>query len=283
MSGRVDKAASDGVESQVQLTRRFVAGRGGEAPPPLCTFFYVDALNLYYGALRDSPYRWLDVAAFCAATLRQKPHFNEDNPSSWRPELPFLFQSRQNAFHIAGIKIFTALVSKMEWDPEARNRQINYHNALKAHDSAKLIDICYGTFNINKNWKRDAGNFNLKHRVILPEEKGSDVNLALHMLKDAYENKYECAVMVSNDTDLMAALEMVRARGKLAGVVFPVGGKRNPASDLQKNTDFYIKIHKNNISSVSHQLPETVKNSKGKKLCRPPEWGKPRESEKRSV
>ena len=38
--------------------------------------------------------------------------------------------------------------------------------------------------------------------VIKTEEKGSDVNLAVHLLNDAWLDRYECAVVVSNDSDL---------------------------------------------------------------------------------
>ena len=42
------------------------------------------------------------------------------------------------------------------------------------------------------------------------EEKGSDVNLALHLLNDAWLNAFDCAVIVSNDSDLAPALKMVK-------------------------------------------------------------------------
>jgi hypothetical protein len=36
------------------------------------------------------------------------------------------------------------------------------------------------------------------------EEKGSDVNLAVHLLDDSWRSGFDCAVIVSNDSDLMA-------------------------------------------------------------------------------
>jgi uncharacterized LabA/DUF88 family protein len=44
--------------------------------------------------------------------------------------------------------------------------------------------------------------------VIKTEEKGSDVNLAIHLLHDAYQSRYECAVIVSGDSDLLAAVQI---------------------------------------------------------------------------
>ena len=35
----------------------------------LKTNVYIDAFNLYYGCLRKTPYRWLDLGAFCSRML----------------------------------------------------------------------------------------------------------------------------------------------------------------------------------------------------------------------
>ena len=32
-------------------------------------YVYIDGFNLYYGAVKDSPYRWLDLGALCAHML----------------------------------------------------------------------------------------------------------------------------------------------------------------------------------------------------------------------
>ncbi len=41
------------------------------------------------------------------------------------------------------------------------------------------------------------------------EEKGSDVNLAAHLLNDAWKNVFDVAAVISNDTDLIAPIQMV--------------------------------------------------------------------------
>ena len=46
-------------------------------------------------------------------------------------------------------------------------------------------------------------------RVVKTEEKGSDVNLATNLLVDAFHNKYELAVIVSKDSDLLAPIKVV--------------------------------------------------------------------------
>lgn len=48
--------------------------------------------------------------------------------------------------------------------------------------------------------------------IIKTEEKGSDVNLAVHPLNDGWLDAYDCAVVVSNDSDLAEAMRLVKAR-----------------------------------------------------------------------
>ena len=54
------------------------------------------------------------------------------------------------------------------------------------------------------------------------EEKGSDVNLALHLLNDAWKGLFDAAVVISNDTDLITPIRMVAVeRAKPIFVVCP--------------------------------------------------------------
>ena len=72
MTAGVDIAAGDGVQLSTQLTRRRAAGRGEMADvSPFRIFFYLNALNLYYGALRNTPHRRLDIIAFCRNIIRE--------------------------------------------------------------------------------------------------------------------------------------------------------------------------------------------------------------------
>ena len=48
--------------------------------------------------------------------------------------------------------------------------------------------------------------------ILDTEEKGSDVNLASHLLLDGFDDEYEMAVVVSNDSDLELPIRMVRTR-----------------------------------------------------------------------
>ena len=98
------------------------------------------------------------------------------------------------------------------------------------------------------------------------EEKESDVNIATHLVLDAYENKYDCAVLISNDTDLKAPLEAIKDCKKLIGIISPV---RNMHKDLKLISNFQKRIS-NNILGKS-QFSKRLKDNKGKFYC-PQEW-----------
>jgi hypothetical protein len=69
--------------------------------------------------------------------------------------------------------------------------------------------------------------------VIRTEEKGSDVNLATHLLVDGFRSTYACAVIVSNDSDLAEPIRVIRSElGVPVGVVNPHrASKRSRAID----------------------------------------------------
>ena len=46
--------------------------------------------------------------------------------------------------------------------------------------------------------------------VFRTEEKGSDVNLAVHLVNDVHQNTFDCAVVISNDSDLAKAMRIVK-------------------------------------------------------------------------
>ena len=57
------------------------------------------------------------------------------------------------------------------------------------------------------------------------EEKGSDVNVASHLLSDVLTNQVNAAVVVSNDSDLAVPLRVARDRVPV-GLVHPGAGYR---------------------------------------------------------
>jgi hypothetical protein len=46
--------------------------------------------------------------------------------------------------------------------------------------------------------------------VLKTEEKGSDVNIAAHLVNDAHKGRFEAAVLITNDSDLLTPMQIVR-------------------------------------------------------------------------
>jgi len=91
------------------------------------------------------------------------------------------------------------------------------------------------------------------------EEKGSDVNVATHLLTDVLGRKVDAAIVVSNDSDLKLPIRMVRDRVPL-GVVNPRNGPT--AGDLRGNPSDGVGGHwwrqLRAEDFTSHQLPDVV-------------------------
>ena len=114
----------------------------------------------------------------------------------------------------------------------------------------------------------DPGPFKKTAEVIKTEEKGSDVNLALHVLNDAWHNRYDCAVICSNDSDLKEAFRLIRTHpfSKKIVLVVPGDPSDRPASATLKHyANAEVRISENDL--VACQLPNNVSG-----ITRPKIW-----------
>ena len=202
------------------------------------TFIYIDGFNLYYGALKGTPYKWLDLSGLFRAIL-------------------------QPQHDILKIKYFTARVSARPGDPSKPERQDVYLRALQHH--CPEFAVYFGHFLSHKVPAPLAEPLPGGPRmvnIIRTEEKGSDVNLAVQMLNDGWLDAYDCAVVVSNDSDLAEAMRLVKARKeKKIGLITP--GKRNPSRQLMAHADFCRRIRTGVLAN--NQLPSPVPGTNFKK------------------
>lgn len=199
---------------------------------------YIDGFNLYYGALKNTPYRWLDVAKLCHIMLPRDT--------------------------INQIKYFTALVNPRPIDPDQLTRQQIY---LRALQTIPNLEIVYGHFLTHEIMMPLAPPKSGYVKVIKTEEKGSDVNLALHLLSDGYKNAYDVAVIVSNDSDLLLPVQFVKKElGKKVGILNP---QKHPSKVLIANADFVKNIRQGVLSKSL--FPTTLTDSQGT-FTKPATW-----------
>ena len=223
------------------------------------TNVYIDGFNLYYGLLKGGAYKWLNLEALFAAVLPN----NE----------------------IQRIRYFTAKVEARSIDMDLPVRQAAY---LRALATLPKVDKHYGTFlsscvrapvvqqDVNGKPVRANGKPVIKlaasgkpvmEWVYKTEEKGSDVNLAAHLLRDAYSGDCECAVVVSNDSDLLTPLRMVKEdNGLVIGLVPP---RPNGSMELKRTANFQKTIRTHQLEAA--QFPDTFNDIAGT-ITKPSGW-----------
>ena len=205
------------------------------------TIVYVDGFNLYYGSVKDTPHKWLNIHHMCELLLPK----NE----------------------ILGIKYFTAKINPRPDDPQKHIRQLVYLRALETLPNCEIIFGHYLSHEVSMPLANPPKRGAKFAQVIKTEEKGSDVNLAVHMLHDGYQGKYELAVIVSNDSDLLSAIEIVQNELKLkVGLLNP---QQHPSKVL-KNEALFMKKIRSGVIKAS-QFPKTIKDSKGS-FYKPKDW-----------
>ena len=206
---------------------------------------YVDGLNLYYGALRDGPHRWLDL---------------------WKLSRRLLTASDE----VRRIRYFTALADGLS-DSALLQRQKTYIRALR---SIPGLTVHYGSFVTHATTMPLADGTGLVE-VLRTDEKGSDVNLASHLLLDACAGDFDKALIVSNDSDLEFPVRAVRDRfGLIIGVSCPVARPgRRPARLLVHAASFTAHITRKRRKLLRQsQFPNTVIDLTGRQIRKPIGW-----------
>ena len=156
---------------------------------------------------------------------------------------------------ILNVKYFTARVSGTSADQSKPQRQDVYLRALRRYRPE--VEVYFGHFVRNRvrtALAQPAGD-QCTVDVIRTEEKGSDVNLAVHLLNDGWLDAYDCGVVVSNDSDIAEAMRLVRRhRRKRIGLVTPGTGR--PSRQLMAHADFLWHVRANGLRSS--QLPDPI-------------------------
>jgi uncharacterized LabA/DUF88 family protein len=205
------------------------------------TNIYVDGFNLYYGAVKGTPYKWLDLLALSAKLFRRN--------------------------QINRIRYFTAIVDARPPDVQQPVRQQTYLRALHTIPS---LSVHLGTF------RTRPVRMTLVHpprfgprtaEVWKTEEKGSDVNLASYLLLDAFRRDCDVAIVFSNDADLKEPIDIVKNElGIKVGVVNPHPPARR-SLDLQPT--FFKQLRRGPIAAC--QFPAVMTDAQGQ-FQKPASW-----------
>jgi uncharacterized LabA/DUF88 family protein len=204
-------------------------------------YVYIDGFNLYNGCIKGSDCKWLDLRKLCELYL---------------PE-----------YRVGQVRYYTAYITPRHDDPYQIERQRVYIRALRTIPN---LSIHFGRFFPKKKDMYLARSKPGKPEfatVIRNEEKGSDVNLATHLLHDGIRDLYDVAVVVSNDSDLLEPIKVLREHYDLTvGLLNP---HKKPSKHLRKNTDFIKQIRRGPLRAC--QLPPTLTDAKGT-ITKPSSW-----------
>jgi uncharacterized LabA/DUF88 family protein len=176
---------------------------------------------------------------------------------------------------IVKIKYFTARVSP-KMNPGGPARQETFLRALRTLPN---LEIHLGLFATHNVWRplalpkcshprKDHQLFSkdrINVQVVDTKEKGSDVNLAIHLLNDAWLGNYDVAAIISNDSDLVLAIQIVRGHLKKGvGIINP---HNKLATELAKEADFKHQIRAVHLAAA--QFPDAIS---GTTITKPAEW-----------
>ena len=151
----------------------------------------IDGFNVYH-AIDDRPdlhrFKWLDYRS-----LAEKFVIGNDE--------------------LVRVLWFTAY---LYYKPEKAHK----HQRLVKANQSRDVEVVFGLFRRKSRYVPQIG-----QKIWMPEEKRTDVNIAVRLLEMAYDDVYEKAIIVTGDSDMVPAIEAVRARypEKRIGIVTPIG------------------------------------------------------------
>ena len=204
--------------------------------------FYIDGFNIYHAVddLGEQTLKWLNMRALAEALIRPQSET------------------------IAAVYYFSAFADFL---PDAKKRHEQYIAALQAAG----VQVVLGNFKKKQLHAWCDGPGHPRKKIIRDshEEKESDVNLALYLLRDAYEDRYDIAYVISSDSDLVPAMRMVREimpQKRIITVAAPQRGHAQSALSLG------LEKRKININQLRRCLfPHEVKDAAGLVVARCPD------------
>jgi uncharacterized LabA/DUF88 family protein len=209
-------------------------------------YFYVDGFNLYHRRLEKNPHlKWL-----CLKTLAEKYLFSGDD--------------------VLKTKLFTAKVDPKSATSPRQARQLHYWEALKSTG----VEVIEGVMEPKERECKITYCDKPGSKFQTWAEKMSDVNLALHVLRDFIDAPPDVICILSGDLDVIPALKMVRERlpRTLNIVILPNQDEKLLLSRQSLLNGVAITRQLSEDHLKGSRMPENVGPPEGKQLACPPHW-----------
>lgn len=195
---------------------------------------YIDGFNLYFGLVETGfeRFKWLDLTKLVNNLLKPNQELVE-------------------------IKYFTSHVSN---NPEKVKRQNTFIEALESVG----VRVFYGKYQSIPIECKRCGDIRMSYN-----EKMTDVNIATQMLIDAFDDRYDTAMLISGDSDLVPPIKAIHENftNKRVFVLFPPKRYNNSISLVAKGS---MVLGRKKIAES--QFPDEVKKKDGFVLKKPIEW-----------
>ncbi|KTD18716.1 NYN domain [Legionella lansingensis] len=202
---------------------------------------YVDGFNLYHGIKNlNKPYlKWLNLRSLAEKFIDQKTE------------------------QIEKVYYFSAIATHL--DKETVQRHRTYIEALETIS----IDFVGGNFK-KKLWDYKNKQINLKW--LKHEEKETDVNLSIYMVRDAIKRSFDKIILITNDTDMVPAVKMARYENN------EIQFKLLTPPTLETHDSLLEAINPGHATKLTEGhiktslLPEMIKKKNGKIVYIPPSY-----------
>lgn len=198
---------------------------------------YIDGFNLYFGLKQAGfkRYYWLDMTALASSLLK-------------------------SGQQLADTHYFTARIRDNGRNTNDQKRQNIYLEALQLRG----VQCQFG------HYLEKTRECKKCHAIWTDyEEKMTDVNIAIQLLDDAFNDAFDTALIISGDSDLTTPIRRVREHfpSKRVIVAFP---PHRQSSELKRHASGYLNIGEDKLRSS--QLPEEIVKPDGFVLKRPSSW-----------
>lgn len=224
------------------------------ANPPKRVSVFVDGFNLYHALITSrhkflpgqpnqpiyekpyAKYRWLNLRALASQFIGRDEILNQ-------------------------IHYFTAYIP---WDQQAQARHAVYVAALHSVGVSTVLG------NFQKKDKRCLAQCRQTFQTY--EEKMTDVNIAITLMKSCVKDEHDIAFIISGDNDLKPALETAISLypNKEIKILLPIEAKAKSMHQWGRDNNVScIRINENHLANS--QLPTPI-HYNGRILTKPPSW-----------
>jgi 6-hydroxy-3-succinoylpyridine 3-monooxygenase len=238
--------------------------QGSKEQNALRTRVYIDGYNLYYGCLKRSLHKWLDPRRLIECILPTILYQQNGEPVRYRFQTPT-------------IKYFTApILEAFAKSSDSVACQTHYHAALEGQLQAE-VQIIKGYHDARParahRWEEGkAARECDKIEIWKLEEKQSDVALALHAYSDAIRDEVDQIIVLTNDTDFVPAVRMIRSHTSvIVGLIAPIRSRCGTLNAEIEKHAHWTRKHIRDEEFARSQLPHRVR-CRGSFIHKPLTW-----------